>query len=125
MGEPLVYVDQAEIRPGKAAELRAAIADLAALVEASEPELLSYAAFMDPDERHLNVIHVHRDAASLELHAAVAGPMFPRFMELVRLRRIDLYGRPSEAAVAALREKAALLGGAVVEVHPLAAGFLR
>ena len=125
MGEPLVYVDQSEIRPGKAAELRSAIADLAAFVETGEPELLSYGAFVDPDEQHMTVIHIHRDADSMELHAAVAGPMFPRFVDLVRLRRIDLYGSPSEAAVTALREKAEMLGGAVVEVHPLAAGFLR
>ena len=125
MDGPLVYVDHAEIRPSKAGVLREAIAELAAFVEANEEQLLSYAAFIDPDERHLTVIHIHRDAASLERHAAVAGPMFPRFVDLVRLVRIDLYGSPSEASVAALREKADLLGGAVVEVHPLAAGFLR
>jgi quinol monooxygenase YgiN len=125
MDGPLVYVDQAEIRPGKAAELREAIGELAAFVEAQEPQLLSYAAFIDPDERNLSVIHVHRDAASLERHALVAGPMFPRFVDLVRVVRIDLYGSPSEPSVTALRGKAELLGGAVVQVHPLEAGFLR
>ena len=125
MDEPLVYVDQTEVRPGKAEELRTAIAGLAAFVDANEPQLLSYGAFIDPDGRHMTVIHIHRDAASLERHSAAAGPLFARFVDLVRLVRIDVYGSPSEVSVAALREKAALLGGAVVEVHPLAAGFLR
>jgi len=38
---------------------------------------------------------------------------------------VDLYGVPSDAAIAALRQKASLLGGATVEVHPLEAGFIR
>jgi quinol monooxygenase YgiN len=125
MADPLIYVDRSEIRPGMLGELHAAIAELAAHVEANEPQLLSYAAFVDADGEHLMVIHVHRDPESLDRHFAVAGPLFGRFAELVLLRRIDLYGEPSDASVAALRDKAALLGGATVEVHPLEAGFIR
>ena len=125
MIEPLIYVDRSEVRTGKLEQLRTAIAELAAFVEANEPQLLSYAAFIDPDGEHMTITHVHRDPDSLERHLAVAGPLFARFADLVRLRRIDLYGSPSEAAVASLREKAALLGGATVEVHPLEAGFIR
>ena len=125
MGQPLIYVDRSEVRPGKLDELRVAIAELAAFVEANEPWLLSYAAFVDPDGGQMSVTHIHRDPESLERHFEVAGPRFSRFVELVRLVRIDLYGSPSDAAVGSLREKAALLGGATVEVHPLAAGFIR
>jgi hypothetical protein len=56
---------------------------------------------------------------------AIAGPRFAKFADLVRLVRVDLYGMPSETAIAALRQKASLLGGATVEVHPLEAGFIR
>ncbi|HTK44426.1 MAG TPA: hypothetical protein VL749_03590 [Patescibacteria group bacterium] len=125
MGEPLIYVDRSEVRPGKLDALRTAIAELAAFVEANEPQLLSYAAFIDPDGGHMTVTHTHHDRGSLDRHLAVAGPRFARFAELVRLLRVDLYGTPSDAAVAAIRDKAALLGGATVEVHPLEAGFLR
>jgi quinol monooxygenase YgiN len=125
MGDPLIYVDRSEVRPGKVDELRTAIAELAAHVDANEPQLLSYAAFLDPDGEHLTVIHVHRDPRSLERHAVIAGPLFGRFAELLRLLRIDLYGSPSDTAVEALRDKAELLGGATVVVHPLEAGFVR
>ena len=124
-GNPLIYVDRSEVREGKLDELRAAIAELADFVAANEPQLVSYAAFVDPDGRHMTVTHIHRDAGSLDRHLAVAGPRFGRFADLVRLLRVDLYGTPSDAAVAALRQKADLLGGATVEVHPLEAGFIR
>lgn len=125
MHKPLIYVDRSEIRPGKLEELRAAIADLAEFVAANEPQLLSYAAFVEADGQHLTVTHIHRDPESLDRHLTVAGPRFARFADLVRLLHIDLYGAPSEAAVAGLRDKAALLGGATVEVHPLETGFIR
>jgi quinol monooxygenase YgiN len=124
-GTPLIYVDRSEVRTGRLDELRTAIAELADFVAANEPGLVSYAAFIDPDGRHMTVTHIHRDAGSLDTHLAVAGPRFARFAELVRLLRVDIYGAPSESAVAGLRQKAALLGGAVVEVHPAEAGFIR
>jgi len=124
-GNPVIYVDRSEVRAGRLEELRTAIAELADFVAANEPQIVSYAAFIDPDGRHMTVTHIHRDAASLDTHLAVAGPRFARFAELVRLLRVDLYGAPSESAIAGLRQKAELLGGATVEVHPLEAGFIR
>lgn len=125
MGDPLIYVDRSAIRAGRVGDLRAAIAELAAFVEANEPQLLSYAAFVEPDGRHMTVTHIHRDPGSLDRHLAVAGPRFARFADLVQVLRVDIYGTPSPAAIEALRAKAALLGGATVEVHPLEAGFIR
>jgi len=124
-GNLVIYVDRSEVRAGRLEELRTAIAELADFVAANEPQIVSYAAFIDPDGRHMTVTHIHRDAASLDTHLAVAGPRFARFAELVRLLRVDLYGAPSESAIAGLRQKAELLGGATVEVHPLEAGFIR
>ena len=125
MSDPLIYVDRSEVREGKLVELRVAIEELADFVTENEPQLLSYAAFIDADGRHMTVIHIHRDPESLDLHLAVAGPRFARFAALVRLLRVDVYGAPSDGALAALRDKASQLGGAAVEVHPLEAGFIR
>jgi quinol monooxygenase YgiN len=121
----LIYVDRSEVREGRLDELRVAIAELAEFVATNEPQLLSYAAFVDPDGRHMTVTHIHREPDSLDRHLEIAGPRFARFADLVRLVRVDLYGAPSEAAIAALRQKTSLLGGATVEVHPLEAGFIR
>jgi quinol monooxygenase YgiN len=125
LSNPLVYVDRSEVRAGKLEELRRAIAELAVFVAANEPQLVSYAAFLDADGEHLMIVHVHRDAASLERHFAVAGPRFAPFAELVRLERMDVYGNPSPGTVVSLREKAAALGGATIAIHPYHAGFIR
>ena len=125
MSQPLVYVDTAEVRPGKLERLKAAIEELAEFVEQYEPELISYSVCIDESANRMNVVHVHLDSASLDHHLAVAGPLFPEFAELVTLSSIHIYGEPSDTALGQLREKLRILGAGDVIVHHPHAGFLR
>jgi len=123
--EPIIYVDQSEIRIGKLPELKAAIRELAALVEERQPQLAAYRAHLSADGRRMTVIHIHPDADSLDDYTRVAGPAFARFEDLVTLRRIDVYGSPSAEAVERLQDKARRLGDgtSVVQMHEFEAGF--
>ena len=125
MSEPIIYIDRSEVRDGKLDELKRAMRELAALVEANEPRLGAYRVYFTKDGTRMTVIHTHADSASLELHMKVAGPAFPRFVDLVRLLTIDVYGGPSAVLMQAIRDKAALLGSATVTLHELGAGFAR
>ena len=125
MTEPLIYVDVSEVREGVLAELKEAIAELADFIARNEPQLLSYNAYFTDDGTHMSVVHVHADPASLDLHLEIAGPRFTRFAELVMLRSIHIYGRPSENALRQLRDKLQLLGSGDVVVYPPHAGFVR
>jgi quinol monooxygenase YgiN len=125
MSEPIIYIDRSEVRDGKLDELKRAMRELAVLVEANEPRLGAYRVYFTEDGTQMTVIHMHADSASLELHMKVAGPAFPRFVDLVRLLTIDVYGRPSADLMQAIRDKAALLGSATVTLHELGAGFAR
>lgn len=123
--EPLIYVDVAEVGDGVLAVLKDAIAELAEFVEQNEPQLLSYNVYFSDDGAHMSVVHVHADPASLDRHLEIAGPRFARFAELVTLRSIHIYGRPSESALQQLRDKLRLLGSGDVVVYPPHAGFVR
>lgn len=125
MAEPLIYVDVAEVREGVLADLKEAITELAEFIEEHEPQLLSYNAYFSDDGVHMSVVHVHADPASLDRHLDIAGPRFARFADLVTLRSIQLYGRPSEHALRQLRDKLQLLGSGDVTVYPPHAGFVR
>lgn len=121
----LLVVDSSEIAEGKLDEVKAGIEDLVAFVEANEAEPLAYDIYFDQAGTQMTVVQIHPDSASLERHLTVAGPVFRRFADLVTLRRVDVYGNPSEAALEQMREKAQLLGDASVAVHELHAGFSR
>jgi hypothetical protein len=94
-------------------------------IEAKEPQLIAYNVYFSGDGTRMTVVNVHPDSASLEYHMEVAGPLFRRFVELVTLSSIQIYGEPSELALKQAHEKARLLGGGAVEVEALHAGFTR
>ena len=125
MADPLIYVDVSEVREGALAELKEVIAGLAEFIEENEPQILSYSAYFSDDGTRMSVVHVHADPTSLDRHLQIAGPRFARFADLVTLKSIHIYGRPSDNALHQLREKLQLLGSGDVVVYPPHAGFLR
>jgi hypothetical protein len=121
----ILVVDSSEIVEGKLDQLKAGVEDLVAFVEANEAEPLAYDIYFDQAGTQMTVVQIHPDPASLERHLTVASPVFRRLAALVTLRRVDVYGKPSEAALEQIRKKAQLLGNAPVAVHELHAGFSR
>jgi hypothetical protein len=125
MSQPIVYVDTSEVRPGRLAELKVAMTDLARFVQANEPQLLAYNVYFSDDGTRMSVLHINLNSASLERHMKVAGPKFRPIGEFIRLLSIDVYGRLDDGLVAGLRQKAKMLGSGTVRVHDLHAGFAR
>ncbi|MFE9444988.1 hypothetical protein ACFYO2_39840 [Streptomyces sp. NPDC006602] len=125
MAEPIYYVDRSDLREGKLAEVKDAMRDLTAFAEAHEPQLIAYHFFVDEAESMMTTLAVHPDSASMELHMEIGGPKFRAFGGLIRMRSIDVYGRPSPVVVDQLRQKAEMLGGGTVTIHTLQAGFNR
>jgi len=126
VSDPLVYVDRSDIRDGKLEEVRKGIRALVAFVEEKEPQLIGYSFYFNAGGTDMTVVAIHPDSASLELHLEVGGPAFRKLSELIELRTIDIYGRPSEKVLDQLQQKTEMLGanGRVV-VHQQQAGFLR
>jgi hypothetical protein len=125
VSDVIVYVDISEVREGALDELKTGLKDLADFIEAKEPQLIAYNVYFSGDGTRMTVVNVHPDSASLEYRMEVAGPLFRRFVELVTLSSIQIYGEPSELALKQAHEKARLLGGGAVEVEALHAGFTR
>ena len=125
MSELLVAIDRSTIREGRRAELEAAIGDLADFVRQNEPRVIAYSVYLDEDLPEMTVLQVHPDSASMEFHMATAGPAFPQFADLVQMRSMDVYGRPSEDLLAQLQKKVEMLGDATVSVHEPQKGFAR
>jgi hypothetical protein len=122
---PLLYVDTSDVREGALERLKAAIEELVEFLEANEPRLLAYNVYFSDDGGRMTVMHVHVDSESLEYPLEVGGPRFRELADLVTLSSIEIYGEPSEKALAQLRDKARVLGSGEVIVHRAHAGFSR
>jgi quinol monooxygenase YgiN len=125
MSSPIVYVDTSDVREGALEELKAAIKELADFVDANEPRVIAYGVYLSEDGTTMSVVQVHPDSASLEYHMEVAGPAFRRFVDLVSLSSIQIYGEPSEKLLKQLHGKARLLGRGAVTVAGMHAGLTR
>ena len=125
MSDAVVYVDTSDVREGALEELKAASKELVDFVAANEPRLIAYNVYFRDDGTRMTVVHVHPDSASLQYHMEVAGPVFRRFVDLVTLSSIHVYGEPSERVLKQVHEKALLLGRGAVKVDALHAGFTR
>jgi hypothetical protein len=125
MSDAIVYVDTSDVREGALEELKAGMEELVDFVAANVPRVLAYNVYFSGDGTTMTVVHLHPDAASLEQHLEVAGPVFRRFVELVTLSSIHIYGEPSENVLRQAHAKARLLGRGEVTVEALHAGFTR
>jgi len=125
MSDAVVYVDTSDVREGALEELKAASKELVDFVAANEPRLIAYNVYFSDDGTRMTVVHVHPDSASLQYHMEVAGPVFRRFVDLVTLSSIHVYGEPSERVLKQVHEKALLLGRGAVKVDAFHAGFTR
>lgn len=124
MADFVVYLDTSDVRPGKLAELKVAMAELAHFVEVNEPRIIAYNVYFSGDGTRMSVLHVHEDMPSLEFHMKVAGPRFPPIAPLVNLRTIEIFGAVNDGLVQQLEAKTQLLGGSVI-IHDLHVGFAR
>jgi quinol monooxygenase YgiN len=125
MSDLILYVDNSNVRDGALEELKQAIQELVDFVEANEPQLIAYNVYLSEDGTRMTVASLHPDSASLEYHMTVAGPLFRRFVDLVTLSSIHIYGEPSEKVQKQSHEKAELLGRGAVVVESWFAGFTR
>ena len=120
-----MYVDTSDVREGALEELKPAMKELVDFVQANEPRIIAYNVYLSDDGSRMTVVHVHPDSESLEYHMEVAGPVFRRFVELVTLSSIHIYGEPSEKVLRQSHEKARMLGRDAVVVDSPHAGFTR
>ena len=120
-----MYVDTSDVREGALEELKPAMKELVDFVQANEPRIIAYNVYLSDDGSRMTVVHVHPDSESLEYHMEVAGPVFRRFVELVTLSSIHIYGEPSEKVLRQSHEKARMLGRDAVVADSLHAGFTR
>ena len=125
MSDPILYVDTSEVRDGRLADVRRAMQELAEFVRTHEPQLIAYEFYLTRDGTRMTLVAMHPDATSMDFHLNVAGPAFRKFVGLIDLKRIDVYGHVSEMALKQLQQKADMLGHATLTIHDLQAGFSR
>jgi hypothetical protein len=123
---PVIYIDRSDVHEGGWDDLKARIRALVSFVDSHQPQMATYAVYLDEDATEMTVVSVHPDSASLERHMEVGGPEFKKLAPYLTLREIEVFGPLSARAVDQLHQKASTLGdGGTVTLHEQFAGFDR
>jgi hypothetical protein len=125
MADSIIVIDTSAIHAGRLGDVQAAIRAMVEFVATNEPHVIAYCVSLNGDGTRMTVVQVHPDSASMEFHLTAAAPVFQPFKGLIELLAVDVYGTPSDALMAQLRQKAHMLGNATVVVHESYAGFVR
>lgn len=68
MAAPLFVIRTFRIKEGKLQALKQFLPEFFKAIEANEPRLLAMNAYVDEDGTEVTFVHVHPDAASMDLH---------------------------------------------------------
>jgi hypothetical protein len=108
MSTPFIFVATNRLKAGQLARERERVPGLVGFIEAREPRLIAFNEYANEAGDEVTVVQIHPDAESMEAH-----------MEIVRERaqqaysetldatiRIHVFGRPTNAILATLRQQA-------------------
>jgi hypothetical protein len=108
MSSPFIFVATNRLKAGQLDRERKRVPGLVEFLQASEPRLIAFNEYVNEAGDEVTVVQIHPDAASMEAH-----------MEIVRERaqgayaetldatvRIQVFGRPTDAILEALRQQA-------------------
>ena len=123
---PFIFIGTYTIKDGKLDDFRQYLQPFFAHVEANEPRLLAFHAYINQDGTEATFVQVHPDAASMELHMQVAREHIERaygeFLE--GTRSIQVYGQPSDTVLEMTSHFVGSGGALSVKAHHIG-GFTR
>jgi len=126
MTEPLIFIFTVAIKEGRLEDYKAYLPRLVEFIDANEPRLIAFEAYLTDDGTEVANVFVHPDADSEDLHMQVAGDKVKEGYEFLDFTKmsIEVYGRPSETVLDGLKEFAASGTTVSIKAHHLG-GFTR
>jgi quinol monooxygenase YgiN len=126
MSEPFIFIGTHTLGEGKLEDFKKSCEALVEVVEANEPRLIAFNVYVNEDGTEATIVQVHPDPDSMLFHMQVAREHISKAYQSVleKTKRIDVYGKPSDAALETIRQLAGSGVPLSVKAHHLG-GFTR
>ena len=125
MSEPIFFISHFRVREGKLDAMKQLTRDVAERLREEKPRTALFLCYLDEDRGVASFLHAFADAESMDVHFEGASERARTAYELVEPLGWELYGRPSEAALDALRQAAASSGVTLTVEPDFVGGFMR
>jgi hypothetical protein len=78
MAGPFIFISQSRVKDGKLEDFKRGLREMAEFVEANEPRVIAFEAYLNDDGTEATGVQIHPDADSMAFHMQVA---FEKIME--------------------------------------------
>ena len=125
MTEPVLFLSHLRIKEGAAADALALTSRVTDQLRVDKPLTAAFLCFLTEDRRELTIVHVFADADAMDRHFEGSDQRASAAYQLFEQVGWEFYGRPSEQAMAAMRNAAEKTGASLRVAPEFVAGFLR
>ena len=108
MSSPFIFIATNRLKPGRLDRERQRVPGLVEFIGANEPRLIAFNEYVNEAGDEVTVVQIHPDTASIEAHMGIVGERAREaYAETLDATvRVQVFGRPSDAIMEALRLQA-------------------
>ena len=103
MSEPIVFISHFKIKEGKLNDFKQLNQKVTEQIRANKPGTVAFLQYLNEEGTELSIIHVFPDADSFDRHSEGVAERAKVAFEFIELTRREIYGVPSEQALAISR----------------------
>ena len=103
MSEPIVFISHFKVKEGKLDGLKQHSRKMMELIKAEKPGTVVFLQYLNEEGTELSIIHVFPDADAFDRHGEGVAERAKAALEFIERSRIEIYGTPSDQALAMLR----------------------
>jgi hypothetical protein len=104
VSEPIVFISNQRIKPGKFDGYKLYYQQVAELTRANKPGTVAHLAYANQDGSEVSIIRILPDAEAMELHMRGVDELARKAFEFMELVSFENYGRPSETVLETMRQ---------------------
>jgi len=125
MPGPIVFISHSRVKAGSLEGLRDFLATGAPLLQTDKPRTLAFLPYLNEDGTELSIVHLFADSESFAIHLDGVAERSAAADAFIETTGFEIYGRPSDGVLEAMRQAAAQSGVSLRLEHESLAGFLR
>ena len=128
MAGPFIFISQSRIKEGKLDDFKRGLREMTEFVEANEPRVIAFDAYLNDDSTEVTGVQIHPDADSMAFHMQVAFEKIMEFDQYLDTQSVEVYGVPNDAVLGMMKQIADQFSGSEmalrVRTNPVG-GFTR